>query len=104
MCYSTATRSLVDIAGYLPFFATFRVTTHEAEALGALSFAPTMEQGPDSLHVFFPVDIDETSHDSGVLEFFFTTDFFTVKPGRATNCKGATATWPVAVFVVIANV
>ena len=104
MTYSTATRNLVDIAGYLPFFATFRVTTHEAEALGALSFAPTMEQGPDSLHVFFPVDIDETSHDSGVLEFFFTTDFFTVKPGRARNCRPAAATWPVAVLVVIVNV
>ena len=104
MCYSTATRSLVDMAGYLPFFATFRVTTHEAEALGALSFVPTMEQGPDSLHVFFPVEMDETSHDSGVCEFLLTSDFCTVKPGRATNCKPAAATWPVAVLVVIANV
>ena len=92
------------MAGYLPFFATFRVTTHEAEALGALSFVPTMEQGPDSLHVFFPVEMDETSHDSGVCEFLLTSDFCTVKPGRATNCKPAAATWPVAVFVVIANV
>ena len=104
MCYSTATRSLVAIAGYLPFFATFRVTTHEAEALGALSFVPTIEQGPDSLQVFVPVDMDETSHDSGVFDFFFTTDCFTVKPGRARNCRPAAATWPVAVLVVIANV
>ena len=78
-------RTVVDIAGNLPFFATFSVTTHEAEALGALSFVPTIEHGPDSLHVLLPVDMDETSHDSGVFEFFFTTDFFTVKPGRATN-------------------
>jgi len=83
MCYSTATRNLVDIAGYLPFFATFSVTTHEAEALGALSFVPTIEHGPDSLHVLVPVDMDEMSHDSGVFEIFLTTDFFTVKPGRA---------------------
>jgi hypothetical protein len=33
-----------------------------------------------------------------------TTDFFTVKPGRAVNRKAVVATWPVAVFVVIANV
>lgn len=92
------------MAGYLPFFATFSVTTHEAEALGALSFVPTIEQGPDSLHVFFPVDMDETSRDSAVFEFFFTTEFSTVKPGVAMNCKGATPTCPVAVFVVIANV
>ena len=83
-------RSLVDIAGYLPFFATFSVTTQEAAAFGAFSFVPIMEQRPDSLHVFFPVDMDETSHESGVFEFFCTTDFFTVKPGRAINCKGAT--------------
>ena len=84
-CYLTVTRSLVDMAGYLPFFATFRVTTHEAAALGAFSFVPTMEHGPDSPHFFTPVEIDETSHDSGVIEFFFTTVFFTVKPGRAAD-------------------
>lgn len=92
MTYSTAMRSLVDMAGNVPFFATFSVTTHEAAALGAFSFVPTMEHGPDSLHVFFPVDTDKTSHDSTVFEFFFTTDFFTVKPGRAMNCKGTVAT------------
>ena len=91
-CYLTVTRSLVDMAGYLPFFATFRVTTHEAAALGAFSFVPTMEHGPDSLQLFFPVDTDDKSHDSGVIEFFFTTDFFTVKPGRALSCKPAAAT------------
>ena len=104
MTYSTATRNLVDIAGYLPFFATFSVTTHEAEALGALSFVPTIEQGPDSLQVFVPVDMDETSHDSGVCEFLLTSDFCTVKPGRARNYRPAAATWPVAVLVVIVNV
>ena len=67
MCYSTETRTLVDMAGYLPFFATFRVTTHEAEAFGDFNLVPTMEHGPVSLHVFFPVDNDEISHDKGVV-------------------------------------
>ena len=53
---------------------------------------PTMEQGPDSLQVFFPVDIDDKSHDKGVLEFFLTVDFFTVKPGRAVSCNADVAT------------
>ena len=85
MCYSTETRTLVDMAGYLPFFATFRVTTHEAEAFGDFNLVPTMEHGPVSLHVFFPVDNDEISHDKGVVEAFFTVDFLTVKPGRAAS-------------------
>jgi hypothetical protein len=76
---------LVDIAGNFPFCATFSVTTHEAAALGAFSFVPTMEQGPDSPHFFAPVDIDETSHDKEVFDPLFTTDFFTVKPGRAAD-------------------
>jgi hypothetical protein len=80
------------MAGYLPFFATFRVTTHEAEALGAFSFVPTTEHGPDSLQVFFPVDNDEMSQVSVVFEFLFTVDFFTVKPGRAVSCNAAVAT------------
>ena len=78
-------RSLVDIAGYLPFFATFSVTTHEADALGALSLVPTIEHGPDSLHVFFPVDNDETSQVSEVFEFLLTADILTVNPGRAAS-------------------
>jgi hypothetical protein len=73
------------MAGYLPFFATFRVTTHEAAALGAFNLVPTMAHGPVSVHVFFPVDNDETSQVSGVFEFFFTIDFLTVKPGRAAS-------------------
>ena len=83
---------MVDIAGYLPFFATFSVTTHEVAALGAFNFVPTIEQGPDSLQVFFPVDNDEMSHNNGVVEFFFTVDLFTMKPGRAVNCSAAVAT------------
>lgn len=97
-------RTVVDIAGNLPFFATFSVTTHEAEALGALSFVPSIEHGPDSLHVLLPVDNDDTRRDNKVREFFFTVELFTVNPGRAANCKAAAATWPVAVRVVIANV
>jgi hypothetical protein len=73
------------MAGYLPFFATFSVTTHEAEAFGAFSLVPTMTHGPVSLHVFFPVDKEVISHDKGVMAPFFTIDFFTVNPGRATS-------------------
>jgi hypothetical protein len=51
-----------------------------------------MEHGPDSLQVFFPVDTDEMSQVSVVFEFFFTVDFFTVKPGRAVSCNAAVAT------------
>ena len=85
MCYSTAMRIRVDIAGYFFVFATFSTTTHEVDLFGAFSFVPTMEHRPDSPHFFTPVEIDETSHDSGVIEFFFTTVFFTVKPGRAAD-------------------
>ena len=73
------------MAGYLPFFATFRVTTQEAEAFGAFNLVPEIEHGPVSLHVFFPVDNEEISHDRGVVDLFFTIDFFTVKPGRAAS-------------------
>lgn len=78
-------RIRVDIAGYFFVFATFSTTTHEVDLFGAFSFVPTMEHGPDSPHFFAPVEIDETSHDSGVIEFFLTTDFFTVKPGRTAD-------------------
>ena len=71
------------MAGNFPFFATFRVTMQDAEVFGAFSLDPTIEHGPDSLQVFFPVDNDETSHVSGVVEPFLTIDFLTVKPGRA---------------------
>ena len=83
--YLTVTLNLVDMAGYLPFFATLSVTTHEAEAFGAFSLVPTRAHGPVSLHVFAPVDNDESNHDKGVEEPFFTVDFLTVKPGRAAS-------------------
>ena len=104
MCYSTEMRTWVDMAGYLPFFATFKVIRHEVAVLGALSSVPTMEHAPDSLQLFFPVDTEDRSHDSGVFEFFFTTDFLTVKPGRAASRSADAATCPVAVLVVILNV
>ena len=85
MRYSTEMRTLVDISGYLPFFETFSVTTHEAEPFGAFSLVPTMAHGPDSLQVFFPVDNDETSDDKRVDDAFLTTDFFTIKPGRTAS-------------------
>ena len=66
--------------------------TQDAEALGAFSLVPIIEHGPDSLQVFFPVDTDDTSQVSVVFEFFFTIDFFTVKPGRAVSCNAAVAT------------
>jgi hypothetical protein len=44
-----------------------------------------MAHGPDSLQVFFPVDNDETSDDKRVDDAFFTTDFFTIKPGRTAS-------------------
>ena len=83
--YLTVTRNLVDMAGYLPFFATLRVTTQEAEAFGAFNLVPTTTHGPDSLQVFAPVDKDDSNHDKGVDEPFFTVDFLTVKPGRAAS-------------------
>ena len=73
------------MAGNFPFFATFSVTTHEADALGAFSLVPIIEHGPDSLHVFLPVDNDETSQVSEVFEFLFTVDILTVNPGRAAS-------------------
>ena len=73
------------MAGNFPFFATFSVTTHEAEALGAFSLVPIIEHGPDSLQVFLPVDNDETSQVSEVFEFLFTVDILTVNPGRAAS-------------------
>ena len=73
------------MAGNFPFFATFSVTTHEADALGAFSLVPRIEHGPDSLQVFLPVDNDETSQVSEVFEFLFTVDILTVNPGRAAS-------------------
>jgi hypothetical protein len=67
------------------------VITQDAAALGAFNLVPTMEHGPDSLQVFFPVDTDDMSQVSVVFEFFFTVDFFTVKPGRAVSCNAAVA-------------
>ena len=90
--YLTVTLNLVDMAGYLPFFATLRVTTQEADAFGAFNLVPTMAHGPVSVHVFFPVDIEEINHDKGEFDPFFTSDFFTVNPGRAVSCNSAVAT------------
>jgi hypothetical protein len=73
----------VDIAGYFFVFATFSTRRHEVDLLGALSFVPTMEQGPDSLQVFVPVEIDETIDNKEFIDPRFTTVFFIVKPGRA---------------------
>jgi hypothetical protein len=74
------------------------VTVHEAAALGATNFDPTIKQGPDSLQVFFPVDIEERSPVRVVFELFFTDDFFTVKPGRAADSSVVAIPVPYAIF------
>lgn len=75
--------TFVDIAGYFDVFATFSVTTHLVALETATNRPDEMEHGPDSDHVFFPVEIDFTNHVNGVFDFFATTVFRTVKPGRA---------------------
>ena len=62
------------------------------DAFGAFSFVPTMTHGPVSLHVFFPVDNDETSQVSGTCEFLLTIVFLTRKPGRAASFNAVDAT------------
>ena len=77
--------TLVDIAGYLDVFATLSVTTHFTDFVGATSRPALREHGPDSDHVFLPLEIERTNHVSGVLEFFATSVLRTVNPGRATT-------------------
>ena len=86
------------MAGNFAVFATFSRTTHEPEAEGAFSLVPTIEHGPVSLHVFFPVDNDEISQDNEEVDLFFTSDFFTVNPGRTGCSRLATDVTPL-VFV-----
>ena len=77
--------TLVDIAGNLDVFATFSVTTHFTDLVGATSRPVLMEHGPDSDHDFLPLEIERTNHVSGVLDFFATRVLRTVNPGRATT-------------------
>lgn len=77
--------TFVDIAGYFDVFAIFNVSTHFPALIGATKREEDMEHGPDSDHIFFPLEIVFTKNDKGVFDFFATVDFKTVKPGRATT-------------------
>jgi hypothetical protein len=74
----------VDIAGYFFVFATFRVITHVLFFVGATSRDALIVHGPDSDHVFVPVDTVRTNVLRSVFDFFDATVFKTVNPGRAT--------------------
>jgi hypothetical protein len=76
--------TLVDIAGYFFVFATLKVITHEPFFEGATSRDALIVQGPDSDHVFVPVDRLRTNVLRSVFDFLDTTVFKTVNPGRAT--------------------
>jgi hypothetical protein len=76
--------TLVDIAGYFFVFATFSVITHVLFFVGATSRDALIEQGPDSDHVFFPVETVRMSVVRRVCDFLTTDVFRTVNPGRAT--------------------
>ena len=89
--------TFVDIAGYFFVFATFSVTMHFVAFEIATSRPDEMEHGPDSDHVFFPVEIDFINHVNGVLDFFAITVFNTVNPGRTTiGCDEAVLIDPCA--------
>ncbi len=89
--------TFVDIAGYFDVFATFSVTTHFVAFEIATRRPDEMEHGPDSDQVLFPVEIDFTNHVKGVLDFFATTVFSTVNPGRTTiGCEEVTLIKPCA--------
>jgi hypothetical protein len=81
--------SLVDIAGCFFVFATFRVITHVLFFDGAINREALMEQGPDSDHVFLPVEILRTNPLRRVFEFLETTVFSTRNPGRAAMAGDA---------------
>jgi hypothetical protein len=87
--YFTAIVTFVDIAGYFDVFATFSVKTHFVALEIATRRPDEMEHGPDSDQVLFPVE--------GVLDFFATTVFSTVNPGRTTiGCDEAVLIKPCA--------
>jgi len=77
--------TLVDIAGYFDVFATFSVNLHVAAFAGATRRDETMEHGPDSDHIFLPLEMVFTNHVTGVFDFFAIVVFNTMKPGRTTT-------------------
>jgi hypothetical protein len=93
----------VDIAGYFLVFATLRERRHVVFLFGATSFPRTIEHDPDSFQVFLPVDTLVRRRDKSVRDFFDTSVFTTVKPGRAESDKDVAATCPVEDAVLIAK-
>ena len=93
----------VLIAGYLLVFATLRDKLQLVVLLGTTSRPRTIEHTPASFHVFLPGETLARRRDKSVDDFFATTVFFTVKPGRAESDKDVSATCPVEVLVVILN-
>jgi hypothetical protein len=93
----------VDIAGYFLVFATLRERRHVVFLLGATSFPRTIEHDPDSFQVFLPVDTLVRRRDKDVDDFFATSLFLMVKPGRAESDKDVSATCPVSDDVLIAK-
>ena len=75
--------TLVDIAGYFFILATFSLITHVPFFDGATSRDALIEQGPDSVHVFFPVETVRIKVLRRVCDFLVTDVFSTMNPGRA---------------------
>jgi hypothetical protein len=91
----------VDIAGYFLVFATLRERRHVIFLFGATSFPRTIEHDPDSFQVFLPVDTLVRRRDKSVDDFFATSLFLMVKPGRAESDKDFAEIRPVTLLVVI---
>ena len=72
------------MAGYLVVLATLSVITQVLFFVGATSRDDFIEHGPDSDQVFLPVETLRTKRVRSVFDFFATTVFKTVNPGRAT--------------------
>jgi hypothetical protein len=93
----------VDIAGYFLVFATLRERRHVVFLFGATSFPRTIAHGPDSFQVFLPVDTLVRRRDKDVDDFFATSLFLMVNPGRAESDKDVSATCPVSDDELIAK-
>jgi hypothetical protein len=89
------------MAGCFAVRATRKVTTHLVFLRGATSRPDTMLHVPVSLQVFLPVEIVVKSAPKVVRDRNATTDFFTVKPGRAFCTNVLADTFPVGDFVTM---
>ena len=93
----------VDIAGNLLDFATVRRTTHLVWVLGATNRPREIRHDPASFQVFLPGDTLVNNRDNSVDDFFATSLFLMVNPGRAESDKDVSATCPVEDAVLIAK-